>query len=426
MTDPAEARLRRLLGGDHLASLRKRLRQRFERAPLNTAVERFRIGKLTPDEHAALASLLGRPQHYSNSLQVDVRFVDAIFQNSGIATSLREALEQLDGPITHLATTRLKLQSLWSDAIKACNHPGLIGLLQTPAGMGLLKRLAKQSPSTAVQLCRRVEAVLQRLPASGITRSQLAADVLGDAHALDNGRGTATLVLAVWRRTVPLVYDQDDNSPTEPTDEGDLQQSTVAERDRDIWATAGVLVNELARPALFLNLPTRETEKREWTRGEPAYASLRLLLRSPPSWDVAGRKVYVCENPNLLAIAANHWGSDCASLVCTDGMPAAAQRCLLSQLRAARAELCYHGDFDWPGIRIGNHVIREYGAQPWRFCEADYEAAIQMVSGPGLDLTEKTIHALWDTALSVAMQQRGIAIAEEALAASLLRDLDGR
>jgi uncharacterized protein (TIGR02679 family) len=426
MTDSAEARLRRLLGGDHIASLRKRLRQRFERAALDTAVESFRIGKLTAEEHATLASLLGRPQRYSNSLQVDVRLIDAAFQKSGIATSLRDALEQLDGPIAHLATTRLQLQTLWSDAINGCNHPGLIGLLQAPAGMGLLKRLARQTPSAAVQLCRHVEAVLQRLPANGITRSQLAADVLGDAHALDSGRGTATLVLAVWRQTVPPVYDQDDDSLTEPRDDGDAQQSSSAERDRDIWAKAGILVNELARPALFLNLPTRETQNHGRAPGEPAYASLRLLLRSPPSWDVADRKVYVCENPNLLAIAADHWGSDCAPLVCTDGMPAAAQRCLLSQLVTARARLCYHGDFDWPGIRIGNHVMREHGAQPWRFSAADYEAAVQTVSGLGQTLTGKMIDGLWDTALSPAMQQRGISIAEEALAACLLQDLENR
>lgn len=426
MTDPMEARLRRLLGGDHLASLRKRLRQRYERAPHDTAVERFRIGKLTVEEHAALASLLGRPQHYSNSMQVDVRIVDAAFQNSGIATSLRDALERLDGPITHLATTRLQLQSLWSDAIKECSDPGLIGFLQTPMGQSLLKRLAKQSPAAAAQLCRRAEAVLQRLPANGITRSRLAADELGDAHALDNGRGTATLVLAVWRRSVPLIDDQNDGPLVEPPDDDGVHQGTSTERDRDTWARAGVLVNELARPALFLNLPTRETGYGGWTRGEPTYASLRLLLRSPPLWDVADRKVYVCENPNLLAIAADHWGPDCAPLLCTDGMPAAAQRCLLSQLAAARAELRYHGDFDWPGIRIGNLVVREHGALPWRFCEEDYEAAIQTISGLGHGLTGNAIDASWDTGLSTAMQRHGVSIAEEALAACLLHDLDNR
>jgi uncharacterized protein (TIGR02679 family) len=421
-----EARLQRLLGGGHLASLRKRLRQRFERAPLDTAVETIRIGKLTTEEHAALVSLIGRPPRYSSSLQIDVGLLDAALQRSGVATSLRDALEQLDGPIAHLATTRLRLQALWSDAVNGCSHPGLMELLQTPAGMSLVKRLARQHPSAAAQLCRRAEAVLQRLPAKGMARSQLAADVLGDAHALDGGQATATLLLAVLRQTVPLSRDQDDDLLTELTDDGTVRSSRSTERDRDIWARAGVLVNELARPALFLNLPTRETESCGNPPGEPAYASLRLLLRSPPLWDVADRQVYVCENPNLLAIAADHWGPDCAPLVCTDGMPAAAQRCLLSQLVKARARLCYHGDFDWPGLRIGNHVMREHGAQPWRFGAADYAAAVRSVSSLGQPLKGKAVDASWDASLVTVMQQYRISIAEEALSSSLLQDLKNR
>jgi len=190
-----------------------------------------------------------------------------------------------------------------------------------------------------------------------------------------------------------------------------------------VWAKAGVLVNELARPVLFLNLPMRDAGNHRRSPGEPVYASLRSLLRSPPSWDVADRRVYVCENPNLVAIAADHWGSDCAPLVCTDGMPAAAQRCLLSQLAKARAQLCYHGDFDWPGVRIGNHVMREHGAQSWRFGAADYEAAVERASGLGQALTGKAARALWDEGLMTAMQQHRLSIAEEALAASLLKDL---
>jgi uncharacterized protein (TIGR02679 family) len=125
----------------------------------------------------------------------------------------------------------------------------------------------------------------------------------------------------------------------------------------------------------------------------------------------------------MVAIAADHWGSDCAPLVCTDGMPAAAQRCLLSQLAQARAQLCYHGDFDWPGVRIGNHVMREHGAQSWRFGAADYEAAVEQVSCLGQPLTGKAAHALWDERLMTAMQKHQVSIAEEAIAASLLEDL---
>jgi uncharacterized protein (TIGR02679 family) len=423
MSSSTDPRLQRLLGGNHFALLRKRLRRHFERAPLDAVVESFRIGKLTIEEHAALASLLGRPLRYANSLQVDVRLVDAAFQNAGIASSLRDALERLDGPITNLATTRFTLQTQWSDVLGACANRELIGLLRAPAGIGLLKRLSRQSPLAALQLCHRVEAVLQRLPASGITRSQLAAEVLGDAHALDSGQPTATLVLAVWRQVIAQTYANNDCVDIEPTEDSKMELDGGAERDRDVWAKAGVLVNELARPALFLNLPIRDAEDRDQLPGEPVYASLRSLLRSPPPWDVANRKVYVCENPNLVAIAADRWGSDCAPLVCTDGMPAAAQRCLLSQLAKARAQLCYHGDFDWPGIRIGNHVMREHGAQSWRFGAADYEAAVDGATGVGQTLTGKAARALWDEGLMAAMQRHRLSIAEEALAVSLLEDL---
>jgi uncharacterized protein (TIGR02679 family) len=292
------------------------------------------------------------------------------------------------------------------------------GLLAQPAGFGLLKRLARKNPPVAEDLCRRAEAVLRRLPANGVTRSQLAADVLGDAHALDNGQAVATLVLAVRRRLASPGHN-DGNPSTGLAGERDFQQT--AERARDIWAAAGVLVNELARPALFLNLPVKGTERRN--QGEPSYLSLRSLLRSPPLWDVSGRKVYVCENPNLIAIAADHLGSGCAPLMCTEGMPAAAQRTLLRQLVQAGASLRYHGDFDWPGLHIANHVIREHGARPWRLGAADYLVAIRRAPSDRPSLKGTQVMAAWDEALTAVMAQNRIAIAEEALAGELLKDL---
>jgi uncharacterized protein (TIGR02679 family) len=206
------------------------------------------------------------------------------------------------------------------------------------------------------------EAVLKRLPVSGLPRAQLAAESLGDAHALDTDRPISTLVLAAWRHIEGLPSVADDAEPRK------------AERAREIWAHAGVLVNELARPALLLNLPTSGGSLSK--PGEPAFASLRLLLRSPPNWAAAQRDIYVCENPNLLAIAADQLGPRCAPMVCTDGMPAAAQRTLLTQLATAGARLIYHGDFDWPGLRIANHMMQVHGAVPWRFGTADYQVAV--------------------------------------------------
>ncbi len=420
-------RLQRLLGGGTLAALRTRLRQRFGRAAAGTGVEGFRITGLTPGEHAALAALLGRPQRFAASIRVDVAAIDAALQRADVAASLRAALEQLDGPIVDRAAERVALQIQWNAALGACTHPALVSLVQTATGVGLLKRLAGQNHAMAARSLALADAVLRQLPARGVTRAQLAANVLGDAHALDGGCVVATLVLAVLRSSltqeVPLDAEDADPeglSPAGPLPRG-LHRSPQGEgtpvSQRDLWASAGVLVNELARPALVLNLPGVAA------LGEPAYLSLRSLLRAPPAWAVQGLPVFVCENPNLLAIAADHLGGRCAPLVCTEGMPAAAQRTLLTQLARAGAVLRYHGDFDWPGLHIGNHVLREHGARPWRFCAIDYEAALRSAPLPGRPLHAATVEASWDGALAAAMRTAARAIDEEMVAEALLQDL---
>src|ERR1700722_7326205 len=130
MNTPPDGRLQRLLGAEPLVPLRKRLRQRFERGALDEEIERFRISNLTVEEHSALASLLGRPVRFSSSLQVDVRAIDAALQRAGIAMSLRQGLEQIDGPIVHIETSRRQLEAMWSGVIKRCGHPGLAKFLQ--------------------------------------------------------------------------------------------------------------------------------------------------------------------------------------------------------------------------------------------------------------------------------------------------------
>jgi uncharacterized protein (TIGR02679 family) len=254
--------------------------------------------------------------------------------------------------------------------------------------------------------------VLGKLPAAGIPRSRLAADILGDAHGLDQGRPVASFVLAALRLGSDSVEVQTGTDSPEASDES----------ARAVWAGAGVLVNELSRPALFLNLPMGEG-RAGMMPGEPGYLSLRALLRFPPRWDVAGRDIHVCENPNLVAIVADALGSNCAPLVCTDGMPGAAQRTLLIQLARAGARLHYHGDFDWAGLRIGNWVMRACGAHPWRYAAADYLSAIRDLPVRGRPLGADFVEADWDADLAQAMRTHGQAVDEEAIAADLVQDL---
>jgi uncharacterized protein (TIGR02679 family) len=98
-------------------------------------------------------------------------------------------------------------------------------------------------------------------------------------------------------------------------------------------------------------------------------------------------------------------------------MPSAAQQTLLRQLAQTGAALYYHGDFDWPGITIGNFVVRTFGAAPWRFGAEDYEVT------SGRKLEGIAVPARWDTTLAPKMAERGYALEEEVVLDTLLEDL---
>lgn len=432
---PAEpdARVQRLLGGAALAPLRLRLRRAIERRIDGATGPSLLLTQLSASEHEALALLTGRPTGPARSVRIDVARLDAALRAAAIAGSLQEVLEQLDGPIVSRAGARAAMHSAWSGVASGTGRDArLCGWLQTPGATTLLKRLTRQDPVAADRLLAGADTVLRRLPAAGMTRSQLAAETLGNAHALDAGQPTASVVLATWRHfevfatpaTKAAVHPTGTRGDeADPQDEVDTQRAPD-DRARDIWARAGVLVNELARPALVLNLPGLARISGLGSAGEPAYLSLRQLLRAQPEWSVQNIQIFVCENPNLLAIAADRLGGCCAPMVCTEGMPAAAQRTLLSQLAQAGALLYYHGDFDWPGIHIANHVLRTWQARPWRLAAADYEAAVLEACHTRRELANTGPDATWDATLAPAMRRHGFAIAEEAVAGALLGDLD--
>jgi uncharacterized protein (TIGR02679 family) len=127
----------------------------------------------------------------------------------------------------------------------------------------------------------------------------------------------------------------------------------------------------------------------------------------------------VCENPNLVAILADRLGAACSPVVCVDGHLGAAQRTILKQLRASGAELLYHGDYDWPGISITNHVAK-YGAKPWHFSAADYAAAVDSAPQLAAPLSGRPVVASWDADLTAIMTKIGIKIEEEAIAERII------
>ncbi len=395
----APERLGRLLGGQSLQNLRRRLRRRYELGRLNDVLS---LTNVSQDERRALEGLLGRRPGNATSIQISIAEIDIALSRAGLASSLREALEQLDGPIFDLVAEREDLATRWQGTFAGHVTPTLSALVSEGSGQTLVKRLSRGDPDVGRRYLDATAAVIANLPAAGIPLSRVAARVLGDSHALDEGQPIATLVLAALR-------------------------CESAERPREAWAKWGVLLGELAAPALVLSIPAApgslcgDLVNRALELGEPIHLSLRLLLRSSAQWAVSGRPVFICENPAVVAMAADALGAQCAPLICTDGMPSAAQRTLLMQVREAGAILRYHGDFDWPGIVIGNFVLRTFGAEPWRFGAEDYSRACSQHPSRGLAGTP--VAANWDAQLSTEMAASGKAIHEEAVIDGLLEDL---
>lgn len=390
-----QAKLESLLGGSTLASLRRRLRSRFERG---AASDTFILDRLNPDERLALEKLLGRRGRSASSMSLSLTEMDGALARAGVAESLQRALEQLDGPIREIARERIAARAGWEIALARVSDPRLAALLAEPQGRGLLKSVACGDPAAGAALVDDAHRVLALLPADGTPLARLAAQALGDAHALDEGRSVATLVIACLRAV------------------GETRQ-------RETWSRMGVLAGELACPVLTFNLRADSAAALgrmllEATQmGQPLHLSMRMLAGAGPEWRLSGSRVFVCENPTVIAMAADRLGRDCAPMVCTDGMPSGAQRSLLSQLSACGAHMLYHGDFDWPGLRIANYVIRTFGAAPWRFGAEHYRPE------GGFPLTGDPVEALWDTALTPAMSASDQGLHEEAVIEELLEDL---
>ena len=197
--------------------------------------------------------------------------------------------------------------------------------------------------------------MLARLPGDGIGLAVLAAETTGDAHGLDRGRPTGTLVLHALGSLA-------DEPP--PQDAGEW---------RAAWQAAGVVCDDLSCHVLVMNLrPRGSTEliggmvRDHADFGEP----VRLTLRQVSAGELepeSATTIFCCENPAVLAAAADRLGEESATLVCLEGVPSTAGLVLLERLAAAGCPLRYHGDFDWAGLSIFSTLRRRLEVSPWQF-----------------------------------------------------------
>lgn len=425
-------RLRRLLGGPDTAWLLARVRHRLEHGtPLTGTVT---LSGATAGQRRAVESLLGRRAGRGASLSVSLDEVDRVLRASGACPGgLAPAVALLDGrPIRDLARESAEAARAWQSAhtrldAAVSGRDDLAAWRAWLDSTGLVRRLAP-GPDDARSVLDRLAAVLDRLPSPGVPLGRLAAETCGDAHALDAGSPLATLAFSAARALAGLPF---------RTDGG-------AESRRSVWTAVGVHIDELSSLVLCLGLPGDGTLlgrllDAAGATGEPVALTLRQLRRHPEPLPAAGL-VRICENPVVVAAAADALGDRCPPLVCAGGRPSAAVWRLLESLAAGGAEFAYHGDFDWGGIGIATALHERVGWRPWRYDTAAYLAAVRAApsasSGPSgcatspgsagssVLLSGRPRRTPWDPGLEAAMVERGVRVEEELVLTDLLTDLE--
>lgn len=384
---------------------------------------RIDLSTLEDIQVAAMADFLRWPTHKDEMVTISLSRMDALLRASGLGAGLAACLTATGGPLNDEAarrrTARAARQSvkdqLWAEAF---SHPALTRHPRLEAWLADERRYGRvpADPQIRRRVLSDVLAVLDRLPHPGTSLAILAGRVLGHAHALDDGPVQAAVLRALaWL----------DERPDE---------RVGAERRRMLWASAGVALDTVSSTVLTFGLvlpgsgPVSATLAANAAAGLPVRLTLGqvrhyLDKEREPIPDKL-RTVFACENPSVVEAASNSLATRGAPLICAEGRPSVAAGLLLRELRDAGAALCYHGDFDWPGLDIARWVIAEAGAVPWRFGARDYREGLGLNQRPKrLSPSAGQARTPWDLDLMHAMLNHLVAVEEEIVMDLLLADL---
>lgn len=395
-------RLRRVLGDPALKRLVERLVQRLEHGrPLTGPV---RLERPSEAERTAVARLLGRRPGRGSSLSVPLEALEEALRRAGLADDLRSAVEAVAGPVVPRAerqaaeSARRRAALTRARRSRHAGEPWFQEWLEGIATDGTLTRLLGRGED---DLLGRAAAVLDLLPADTLPLPVLAERATGDTKALSRGPLAGLVLRALALRAALPV-----------------PRTRLAERE--LWETAGVVVDDLASQVLVLGLTATGSPLGEWLTGAaasrvPFRITLHQLITMPIT--VTSPAVWVCENPSVLRATVTV-PTD-AALICTEGIPSAACHRLLSH--CAGRPVHWRGDFDWTGLRTTAMALDRYGAVPWRMSTADYNSAL--AAGDSEPLRGTPSSSPWDPSLATRMHETGRAVMEERLIPALLTDL---
>ncbi|MEU7488131.1 TIGR02679 family protein [Streptomyces sp. NPDC042319] len=420
--DALPAETRSWLSGSGLARLWDAVRKRLEGNGLH-AMGSLRLSGLDAQERTALSQLLGRTVT-SSTVTVKLDALDARLRASAAGLGLVETLCALGPPLTDRQSMRADAKAqrdlVWSSLSASLTASPLVEqpwaqqwsdtLRQAGVPRGVTPDMAVRTFQQAVQALTLLLAPEQ--PGTTRGRGELAAEVTGSAHGLDDGTWLARLV----QRGIALAH------------AAELPDNAAGRRAT--WRLAAVTPDEVSSTVLSYGLRPQGDGWRERALRERAahHAEVHLTLRDLHTHQLSlpsGTLVRICENPRVVEAAADRACTQ--PIVCTSGSATTVVLTLLDALAAAGCRFAYHGDFDWPGVALANRIIDRYDARPWRLHADDYEqlAAHTLALGiPQLPLTGRPVDAHWDTNLAPAMTALGTALHEEATLDLLVEDLN--
>lgn len=390
-----------------LTILWREVRRRLDRA--GPAMARtMAMPAVEPRCSLTLTTLLGRPP----GARVDLRVLEDGLRRRGIGRDLDSALSRLGYPpdpaavAARRARARTKrAHAALADAVSGWPEPWAGEWAEELRSCGLVGGLDEMEVASLVDGIRRLLGRLANAPAISTTRAQLAAELFGSAHALDEGTKLASAAKRALRREL--------GPPGQVLD------------GRQLWEAAGVPVDSVSAPVLTWGLlplgssPLASMLNDAADSGMPLHLSLRLLREHP----IAIREktpILVVENPSVVEAAMATRTS--FGLVCTNGNPSTAVTDLLAQMAAAGAALSYHGDFDAEGISICRRMY-ERSCVPWMMDASDYLGAVERLdsSGASLQRDDRTCGATpWDRELAAEFDARRIIVHEECTAPEFL------
>ncbi|PVZ11037.1 TIGR02679 family protein [Actinomycetospora cinnamomea] len=371
-----------------------------ERLSSGRPVSAVTLRPRTRDEELALAGLLDLRLRPDRVYRVSLAKLDAVLLDAA-GRDARAVVAEIHGPLRDDAADRARAEAEREEVrARVRDHPVVAGqpaLAEWAASV----RFTDGSTSATRRLWEDALAVLGALPADGRPLPVLAQQVLGRPHALDDGTRLANLVL----RGLAAIHD--------------VEVPATAEARHALWERAGVSGDQLSVTVLAAGLRPAGTDLvptllRACADAGHAAALTLAQLRTVGSLEVGG-PVFAVENPAVLALALERFGTACPPLVCTAGWPNGAAVTLLRLLPPVR----YHGDLDGEGVRIAAHLATTFGAVPWRMTADDYMSSVPQTGPPVGRVSE----APWDPALAPALEAHRVAVHEERVAATLLDDM---